>query len=410
MPTPTVMMAELTDLRQDLDSFLASFDPCISTRPSRKHLRTYVGGQTGPLERKSIEPIALESEVAPRTLQEFLEIHRWDHEAVRRRVQELVMERHADPSAIGVIDESGMPKKGRHTLGVQRQYCGATGKQDNCVVSVHLGYVTDTFATLVDGDVFLPEEWCNDPVRRAAAGVPLTLGFRTKLEIGLDLVDRARASGVTFTYFTADALYGRSAVFREGLTQRGYLYVVEIPRDLSGWRILPALETGPRGGQHLALGAVEARPAETYWLRGGPPWQRFVIKETEKGPVVWEVRQAPFWAWKQGLPGPPEQLLVARNPMDGQLKYFLTNADASVPLTTLLRVAFGRAEIEHLFEVAKGEVGLDHFEVRKYLPLQRHLILSMVSQLFLMEAFTRLRGKKSLVECRPSPCSRRGAA
>ena len=142
MENSTVTVETAKSIRRNLDRFLKQFDDCIGTRPSRAHLRTYVGGQIGNLPRKSIEPIALEADVAPRTLQEFLGLHRWDHEAMGRRVQQIVMRDHADENAIALIDETSVAKKGVKTAGVQRQYCGASGKTDNCVVTVHLGYAT----------------------------------------------------------------------------------------------------------------------------------------------------------------------------------------------------------------------------------------------------------------------------
>ena len=154
-------MIEIQDLKQiriHLDRFLEEFGDCIKTAPSRCHLRTYIGGQISDLPRKSVEPIALEAGIAPRSLQEFLGIHRWDEEAVRYRVQKLVNRDHADENAIAVVDETGFAKKGDKTPGVQRQYCGATGKIDNCVVTVHLGYIAGEFHALIDSDLFLPEE------------------------------------------------------------------------------------------------------------------------------------------------------------------------------------------------------------------------------------------------------------
>jgi SRSO17 transposase len=172
---------KLEELRPRLDDFLARFDDCIKTRPSRRHLATYVNGQLGPLERKSVEPMALEADVPVRSLQEFLEIHRWDEGRVARRVREIVMDRHADPEGVGVVDETSFAKKGTHTAGVQRQYCGETGKTDNCVVTVHLAYASKDFAAIVDGDLFLPPKTrAFDHERRREAGIPDEVPYRPK--------------------------------------------------------------------------------------------------------------------------------------------------------------------------------------------------------------------------------------
>lgn len=398
---------EMAAIRRDLDRFLKKFDGCIRTRPSREHLRTYVGGQVGRLPRKSIEPIALEAGVPPRSLQEFLGLHKWDEQAVRRRLQQVVATEHASPEAVAVIDESSFPKKGDETAGVQRQYCGATGKTDNCVVTVHLGYATEDFYALIDGDLYLPEEtWARDADRRSKAGIPEDLVFREKWRIALDLLDRAVANGVTFRYLTADEGYGRSGAFRRGVAAHGIQYVVEVPCSTSGWTRRPPT-TGPedyagigrpRVRRALSPDARPARRADELWRRGGPKSRRYHVKDTDKGPVVWEARAGRFCPWEDGLPGEEGWLIVARNALDGEVKYFFSNAPEGTPLTTLLRIAFRRWIIERLFEDGKSEIGMGHFEVRRYIAILRHLVVSLVSLLFLVTETNRLRGEKSLVE------------
>lgn len=405
---------ELKKLGHRLGHFLRRFDGGIKTAPSRAHFRTYIKGQLSDLERKSVTPIALQAGVAPRSLQEFLEIHRWDQERVRLRLQEVVMQEHASAKAIGVIDETSDAKKGEKTAGVARQYCGATGKPDNCVVTVHLGYVTEDFHALVDSDLFLPQEtWAQDRQRCRAAGIPATVVYRPKWRIGLDLVQRSWAAGVRFAYLVADEAYGRSPCFRQEVASYGVCYGVELPGSLKGWTKRPAtLAPGKLPStpgrvptkERLACWAPACRRVDRLWQRGGPSWEAFHLKNTDAGPVVWEVRMSRFYPWEDGLPGPQQWLLVARQVLTGEVKYFLSTAAPEVSREQLLHVAFSRAHIERLFEDAKGQVGLDQCEVRHYQPLMRHLILSMVSLLFLVRETARLGKKRLLVEC-PSPAA-----
>ncbi|MCJ7587777.1 MAG: IS701 family transposase [Candidatus Aminicenantes bacterium] len=401
----------LTAVRKHLDSFVGLFDDCFRSRLSRSHMHTYLAGQVSDLERKSVAPIALEAGVPPRSLQEFLEIHRWDHEKMGRRVQELVMIRHGDENAIGLIDETSFPKKGKKTTAVKRQYCGAKGKMENCVVSVHLGYAANDFQTLIGGDLYLPEEWLSDPDRCREAGVPEGVVYRSKWRIALDLLQGAKENGVHFKYVTADETYGRPQGFRDGVAALGFYYVVEIPCSLRGWTRRPqvvepgedGLRPGPRRVRPgLVKGWPRARRVDALWKRGGPSWEAFHIKNTQKGPVVWEARLLRFFPSQQGVAGEECWLMIARNLVDQERKYFYSNAPADTAAEELLHVAFSRQRIEELFEESKGEVGLDHFEVRHYRPLVRHLILSMVSLLFLAEQVQHLRGKKSVVEHPPS--------
>lgn len=413
------ILEQITCLKRRLTCFLKQFDDCVKTAPSRKHMRTYVNGQISNLERKSVEPIALEAGVAPRTLQEFLGLHRWDHEAVRCRVQQIVARDHPHDNAIALIDETSCAKKGEKTAGVQHQWCGSTGKKDNCVVTVHLGYGAGDFHTLIDSDLYLPEEsWHQDRDRCREAGIPDEVLYHPKWEIALELLDRAMDNGIRFRYLVADELYGAASSFRRGVAERGLIYVVEVPKSLMGWTQRPrviAPEDAPHTGRprtlpRLANGAKAARRVEKLWQRGGPPWQCFHVKNTGKGPVVWRARRTRFCPREQELPGEECWLIVACNAITGETKYFVSNACEQTPFEVLLHVAFNRWRIERIFEDGKGQVGFDHFEVRNYLSLMRHLILSMVSLLFLAQQTYRLNEKKTLVERTPSANRDRSAA
>jgi len=410
-------LKELRQVRRDLNRFMGKFDGCIKTRPSRAHLRTYVNGQLGSLERKSVEPIALEAGVPPRTLQQFLSEYEWDEDAVGRRLRAWAKRKHGTPNAIGVIDETSFAKKGRKTTGVQRQYCGTTGKTDNCVVSVHLGYVTPDFHALLDGDVYLPKSWTDDPERCREAGIPEDVVFRPKWRIALELIQRSRAEGVPLGWITADEFYGRAGQFRDGVAAMGLWYVLEIPSNLTGWTRAPQVEPA---GTVLASGRIlkhsrvvegerSARPVSELWHRGGPSWQLYRVKETEKGPVVWEVRETRFFPNRGRAPGAEVKLLVAREVLTGEMKYFLAHAPKATT-QEILCVAFSRWHIERLFEDGKGEVGFDHFEVRKYRSLRRHLALTQLSLGFLADQTSELREKKLVVESVSGAQGDRGAA
>ena len=196
----------LESLRRRLSYFLRRFYVGIPTVGSRQHFRTYVHGQLSALERKTVTPMAQAAGVPVRSLQEFLEIHRWNADQVRTRLQEVIMQDHADAHAIGLIDETSYAKKGDRTVGVQRQYCGATGKKDNCVVTVHLGYAAGDFHALIDSDLFLPEaSWSADRDRCRQAGIPDEVGYRPKWQIALDLLARSWETGVRFRYLCASS-------------------------------------------------------------------------------------------------------------------------------------------------------------------------------------------------------------
>ncbi len=173
---------QILSLGPALDDYLAEFADCFGRCEPRQHLRHYVRGQLSNLQRKSVEPIALFNNVAPRTLQEFLNSDVWDHPRARDRVQQIVARDHEDPKAIGIVDDSGHPKSGKKTPGVQWQYCGRLGKTANCVVTVQLAFSSfDTrFRTMLDTELFLPESWSNDRARCRQAGIPDHVVYRPK--------------------------------------------------------------------------------------------------------------------------------------------------------------------------------------------------------------------------------------
>jgi SRSO17 transposase len=390
---------QILALEPALAEFLRQFDDCFGRSEPRQHLRHYVRGQLSNLQRKSVEPIALLNNIAPRTLQEYLNSDVWDHARARDHVQQIVARDHQDPKAIGILDDTGHPKSGKKTPGVQRQYCGRLGKTANCVVSVQLAFSSyDTrFRTLLDAELFLPEGWSNDRERCRQAGIPDDVVYRPKQRIALELLDRARGNGVHLGWINADIWYAEKPDFLAGLEQRHYRYVVEIPRNLRGWLSPPGDDPADpaRGVEELCH---HARPMARQ------AWAPFHIKNTNKGPVVWKVKSAPFWLKRgdQALGG--YHLLWACDPLHpDEEKWFLVRDPLKDRLTTWLHVAFARWPVERVLEDKKSELGFSHFEVRKYQAVMRHWYITMVSHLFLAGQAERLRGEKPLDQPESDP-------
>jgi SRSO17 transposase len=386
-------------LEPKLDDFLEHFADCFGRCDTLEHLSTYVRGQLSDLPEKSVEPIALSAGVAPRTLQEFLSQLSWDHDKMRDRLQQLVAAEHAGPHRIGIFDETSDPKKGIKTPGVQKQWCGRLGKVENCMVTVHLGFAQDDFHCLLDGELFLPESWAEDRQRCREAGIPDTMTHRPKWEIALELYDRAVKNGVSFDWLTFDEGYGSKPDLLRQLTQRRQNFVAEVPKSVMGWLKPPRVVTRPyhRAGRgrprqtpRLASNSPQAKRVDA-WLNDAQlqqqPWQRFRVKDGENGPVVWECKKAMLTVKdEQGLPGARLHLLIGRHVLNqGELKFFLSNAPEETSAGKLLLVALSRWRVERCFQDQKSEIGLDQYEGRRYIGLKRHLVLSMVSYLFLAQ-------------------------
>ena len=381
-------------LSEFLDEFADGFGRC----ELRGKLAKYVRGQLSELPRKSAEPMALAAGIRPRTLQEFLASDEWDHERLRGHTQRLIVRDHADDQAIGVIDESGHPQKGHRTACVSPQYCGNSGKIDNCVMTVHLTFTSfDTrFRTMIDRDLYLPKVWHEDRERCRQAKIPDDVVYRPKYTIALEQLDRARDQGVRLAWLTADEWYAQKPAFVSGLETRGQRFVLEIPRNFAVWL------HDPRGSD------TPAKPVETLLKHSKAlltqAWQPHHVKDTDKGPMVWEVKSVACWLPRDSGVVGPYWLIVARNVLNpDEQKFFLSNASAGVPLPVLLHVAFSRWSVERCLQDEKSELGLSHFETRGYPAIQRHLLITQVSHLFLARETQRLRGEKSGGDIAPSP-------
>lgn len=401
-----------------LSTYLDEFGDCFGRSEPAGNMRVYVNGQLSDLPRKSIEPMADRAKIPPRTLQQFLSLADWDDALMADRLAQIVARDHGHPLSIGIIDETGDPKKGNKTPGVNRQWCGATGKIDNCVVTVHLGYAAGDFHTLLGGELFLPAEWSEDRERCRAARIPDEMVHRPKWQIALELWDRAVANGVRMEWVTADEGYGEIPAFHFALDDRGQRYVLEVPCSFHGWLRRPEVLHRQRHSPHKPgpkprvprlkvknLPIIEARNMVKYCdAFRKQSWEKFHVKDSTLGPVVWEAKAAPIYLKRDGLPTWLHWLIVARNLLDpNEVKYFVSNASAGTPLEAMLAVGFQRYHVENCFEEEKGELGMDHFEVRNYTSLKRHLILTAVSHLFLAKARQAWRGEKSAPDGLPTP-------
>jgi len=403
---------QIKQLKPMLNKYLRQFDGCFGRVEPVELLRTYVTGQLSDLQRKSIEPMADAAGLPPRNLQQFLSLHKWDELRMRDTLQQIVAREHQHPCSIGILDETGHHKKGDKTPGVQRQYCGATGKIDNCVVTVHLNYTAGDFHCLLDGELFLPEQWAQDRHRCREAGIPNDMIHRPKWQIALELRDRAVANGVCFKWLGFDEGYGKVPEFLFALNDCGQWYVGEVPAIFTGWLAEPEILHKQHHTQHKgrprAFPRLKAKslPASSVadLLRHSPilrkiPWEKFHIKDTTKGPMVWEAKAARFYLKRDGLPTWAHWLIIARNVQNpDEVKFFVSNAPEGTPVEVLLHIGFSRWHVERCFEDEKSELGLSHFEVRNYQSLRRHLILTAVSHLFLAKVHQQWRGEKSPID------------
>lgn len=386
-----------------LSGFLETFRHCFVRQPTFEHLKQYVSGLMTDVDRKSVEPIALGAGVAPRTLQEFLSHLTWDERRAEAALHRRVADRLVKGKVIGEIDGSGYPKQGDKTPGVQRQWCGQLGQVANCVVGQHLLWTdndpVNPFSCLLCSDLYIPQGWAEDAERRERAHLPPELTYRPKWKMAIEQLERAMGNGVRFDWVTFDEEYGDVPAFWFELDRLGLNAIGEVKVNFSVWPQWPACQSlHPAHASKPVENVCKYSPKFTKQR-----WRRLKIKDTTRGPMIWEVKAARVHLViapdeQHPKPRPTDReywLIFARHVRDRTVKYFVSNAPASVPLLEMLQVGFGRWHIEKSFERGKQEIGLDAFEVRTYRSLQRHWLCSMIAMLFLAEQTARLRGEKS---------------
>lgn len=386
----------IRDLEPSLNEFLCKFAHCFPGVETRGLSLAYLRGLLSSTERKNVERIALSGSVAPRTLQEFLSSYPWDEQGMRKQLQKIVAKDHQCINSVGIIDETSHVKKGTKTPGVQRQYCGAVGKQENCIITVELSYEAQGFRCLLDSELFLPESWSNDRERCNAAGIPETMTYRPKSDIALELYARAKSNGIHFEWLTFDEWYGAKPQFLDAMVRDNQKFVGEIHQNHRVWEKKPNVASRPyrKNGRkskktpRLASGSPKAMTVkelvESSSTFQEKRWTRWHVKDTEKGPKVVDCKTMIVYPQNaNGLPSVAHILLVVKDVLTGEVKYFLCFAPLNTPINRLIKVAFSRWSVERCFEDSKKYIGLDHYEGRCYQGLMRHLILCAVSLLFL---------------------------
>ena len=369
--------------------YLQQFLFCCGYTQTFDLLGLYCRGLLSDLGRKTCEPLALYAGVAVRTLQEFLKDHQWSYararDVLQRHVGRELLDLPADDlGTLGIVDETGVRKKGSGTPGVQRQWCGEVGKQENCVVTVHLGVARGRYKTLVDADLFLPQDWDHDRPRCRRAGIPDDVCYRPKWQVALGQIDRAGAQGIGLDWLTFDEEYGKAPAFVLGLDDRQLGYVGEVPKSFH------CSVKRPRPGQAASRADNLVRHSPAFQQQS---WRRFRLHRQTDQDSVWDVKAAQVWV--SGGGARTYWLIWARNVSTGEEKYFVSNAPARASLGRLLRVGFSRWNVEHSFRVSKGEVGFRDFQGRNYVALMRHLILCLMTLTFAAGQAERLRGEKS---------------
>jgi SRSO17 transposase len=396
---------DVSGLLDLLAAYHAHFVPAFARCEQARSAEIYLRGLLSDCERKSIEPMALHLGVAIRPLQHFIGQSSWSVEPIIAHHQRLTGLSLGEEDGTFLIDESGVVKQGHDSVGVAHQYCGSVGKLANSQVGVYLGYASRKGYTLLDGQLFVPQDWFTDAYadKRLSTEMPPALESKTKPEIALDLLRAAVARGfVPARWVAADALYGNSPAFRDGVAALALYYFTAISCDTLIWRrqvafYLPTYSGKGRRPTKLRQKTRSNMPYRVDELLTRLPksaWKRTTIKEGSKGPLLCDVAMVRVNEARAGLPGPRLWLIIRRSLFDPtDVRYYLSNAPETIAEAQLARMLGMRWPVELTFEQGKQEVGLDDYEVRSWQGWHHHMVMVMLAHHFLVWARLRLNEK-----------------
>jgi len=375
-------LGEMGSWLQSLLHLHQHLSPRFARPEVRQHVLLYLQAILSDIPRKNGWQIAEHArQPRPYGMQRLLSRAVWDEEGVRDELRAFVchtlspaarVSEQVDSEAlfpIVVLDESGFPKRGRHSAGVGPQYCGISGRVENCQVGVFLSYVTALGHALIDRALYLPQDWCADAARRQAAHIPESVRFATKPELAQRMLERTLAAGVPIRWVVADSVYGHSPELRLFLEAQGYAYALAVPS-------IEVICVQTRDGPLLSeVGSI------AHQLRA-KDWQRLSMSQGTKGERLFDWALVP---WLHGGTVDGRHFLLMRRCLDDpqELAYYLVWAPAATPLCTMVHAVGARWHIEEDLHASK-DLGLDHYEVRSYLGWFRHCTLVMLAYAFLV--------------------------
>jgi SRSO17 transposase len=352
--------------RAGLDALHARIACRFRRAEARERAKRYLAGLLDRIERKNGWQLAEHlGEAGPQGVQRLLNAADWDEETVRDDLRGYVIEHLGEPGGVLIVDETGFLKKGTKSVGVQRQYSGTAGRRENCQIGVFLSYASTKGRTFLDRELYLPQEWADDSVRRQEAGVPEEVEFATKPELAHRMLQRAFSAEVPAAWVTGDEVYGDATDLRRWLEEERRPYVLAVSCSHPLWH---------QGHQQRADHLVASLSPDA--------WGTLSCGAGSQGERLydWACLQLPY----DTIPGMRQWLLVRRSRSDPtELAYFRAFGPETTELAELVQVAGMRWAIEESFEDAKGSVGLDQYEVRKWRAWYRHITLALLAHAYL---------------------------
>jgi SRSO17 transposase len=410
IPKFDIEKTEIPGFMSELKAFHGVFADCFARSELREHFFRYMVGQFSQLERKSIEPIALSVKDGKiRAMQRFVSDAVWDEDRILEKYRRMVNEDLGDEDGVLIFDESGFVKKGEDSIGVSKQYCGSVGKVENSQVGVFAAYASPQGYALVDKRLYIPQKWFGPEFkdRREKCELPPEIQFKTKAELATEMLHSLSGEGhIPFRYVLADSVYGEHPAFIEAVERcPGLSYFVSVQSDTLCWLTMPitrekTYQYRGRVKKKTVIETTEKKPISVTSLAHSIHdffWYRRKVSEGTKGPIEYEFTKRRVVLAKNGAPQKTLWLFIRRTiGKSPAYSFFLSNAPVSTRLKTFVWLSGLRWAIEQCFEETKGELGMDHYEVRKFRGWHHHILTCMLAHFFLWHLKIRL-GKKSTI-------------
>lgn len=406
VPQITLESEDVDSLVDELDEYHSIYGALFQRREQREQAKGYLNGLLSRMENKSIEAMVIEQDGPDpnviRSRQHFISEGTWDDTEILRRHWQEVSKDLGEADGVYTLDGSDFPKQGEASVGVKWQHCGELGKVANCQAGVFLGYVSRKGYTLLDRRLYLPEEWVKEDShaeRREKCGVPEDIEFKTKPELGLEMIQALRREGtLPGQWVVCDEAFGGNGDFLDRIAGLALYYLAEVSHTTRVWPERPAIEIPPwkgRGPKPTKERIVEGQPpsqAVAAIAKSWPAdkWSRHLIKEGSKGPMVADFAALRVVAVRDRMPGPEVWLVFRHNVSDGELKCYLSNAPEGTSLLEFARLSGMRWPIETCFEDGKQQLGMGDYQVRSWRGWHHHMTLCILAHFFLVRIKLRL--------------------
>lgn len=395
--------------RNRFDAYYSSFTEHFKTKTRNviAQAKKYLHGNLAVKERGTMTNIAKTlPDCNNQSLQHFISNSLWDEQGLIEHIQDDVVKLIGNKENGSIhLDESGFPKQGNNSVGVKRQYCGRLGKIENCQVGVYLGYVNGNRRTLIDKRLYIPEDWINDPIRRERCGIPDDLTFKTKAELGLEMLLAAKHRNIPFGWVGMDCHYGEQPWFLTELEREGIIYIADIPCDTRVWLSKPDVGIPEKNGIRGRNPTVKKILSDDTPLRvdnlademDPSQWHRVFLRDSERKEIWCKLACLRVYPVQDKLPGKECWLIIRRNEGENETKYQFSNAPLETSVEKLGQMSCSRYWMERALQDAKGDAGMADYEVRGYIGWNHHMAMTFLAMLFLLDMQDEWKSKAPLL-------------